>query len=110
MTIVGNITLIVREPYGESAVSFANQIVEIREEMRTARLGRDGKLVVTDHPKAIIWLGANAQADHLKNVFRIQIESHGRIMVDEVFGKGVDLPQQVPGGIRFDVTSHSDNF
>jgi hypothetical protein len=100
MRIDGKITLFHESPDDDVKV-FGNQTFEIRDELRTARLGRDGRLTVADHPKRVIWYGGNPEV--LMNIAHIQIVSRGRVILDEDLSND-GQPKAVAGGVSFEVS------
>jgi hypothetical protein len=56
---------------------------------------------VTRHPKNVTWHGGKASI--LKGVTRVQIVSHGRMLLDEALTTDSGKPKAVPGGISFDI-------
>jgi hypothetical protein len=103
LRIVGNITLI-RGPRSDNSVgSFINQTFEIRDESLTAQLDKDGRLSVTRHPKNVTWHGGKTSI--LKGVTRVQIVSHGQMLLDKALTADCGKPKAFPGGISFDVAA-----
>lgn len=98
MKIVGNIILI-NDSTGEGAVgSFVNQKFEIREETKTARLDKHGRLSVIEHPKNITWYGGRTSV--LKGVTQVQIVGQELVLIDR--------PRSVPGGVSFNVAMETE--
>jgi len=100
LRVVANITLIIGSKSDSAVRPFIDQTLEIRDESLTARLGKDGRLSVTRHPKNITWHGGRASI--LKGVTRVQIVSHGQMLIDEALNTDCRRPKAVPGGISFD--------
>jgi len=99
--VVGNIRLMENWISANPDATFKNQTFEIREEIKTARIGIDGRLSVTSSPKNVTWYGGSA-AD-LRNVVHVKIVSHGVILVDDALSTQNGRPREVPGGVSFDV-------
>jgi len=82
---------------------FSNQIFEIRQELKSARLGIDGCLSVTCRPTNITWYGGTP-AD-FEGIVHIRLLSHRIMIIDEALYTEHHPPLGVPGGVTFDVKS-----
>jgi hypothetical protein len=85
---------------------FTNQTFEIRPELKFARLGIDGCLMVTSRPKNITWYGG-APAD-FEGIVHIKLSSYGIVIIDEPLCIEYHPPVGVPGGVNFDIMPRSD--
>jgi hypothetical protein len=101
--VLGNIRLMENWISANPDVTFKNQTFEIRQEIKTARIGIDGCLFVTSSPKNVTWYGGST-AD-LENVVHVKIVSHGVILVDDALSSQNGRPKDVPGGVSFDVVA-----
>jgi hypothetical protein len=102
--IVGDITLMEGWTSDNPDRTFANQAFEIREETKSSRLGRDGRLSVAWRPMNVTWYGG--KAEYLQNVTHVRIVTRGYVLIDEPLDTrhGCSI---VPGGTSFDVTSQA---
>ena len=95
---VGDITLMEGWTSINPDRCFARQLFEIRAEIKTARLERDGRLSVTSRPMNITWYGH--RACDLHGIVQIKIVSDGHVLVNGPLQK---RPVEVAGGVCFDV-------
>ena len=103
--IVGDITLMAGWTSDNPDRTFTNQTIEIREETKSSRLGRDGRLIVTVYPMNVTWYGG--KAEYLREVARVRIVARGYVLIDESLDTQHGHSKAVPGGMSFDVTSQA---
>lgn len=98
--VVGNITLMEAWTSDNPDRIFTDQTLRIREESKSSRLGRDGRLIVTCRPMNVIWY--EAKADDFRDVVFVKIVTRGQMLVE----KALDgCPRAIPGGVSFDLIS-----
>jgi hypothetical protein len=105
LRIVGDITLMEGWTSDNPDRTFTNQAFEIREEIKSSRLGRDGRLIVICRPMNVTWYGG--RAEYLQDVTRVRIVTLGRVLIDESLDSRHARSRAVPGGTSFDVTSQA---
>jgi hypothetical protein len=105
LRIVGDITLMEGWTSDNPDRTFTNQALEIREETKSSRLGRDGRLIVTCCPMNVTWYGG--KAEYLRDVTHVRIVTRGHVMIDESLDTRRGPSKAVPGGMSFDVTSQA---
>lgn len=98
--IVGDITLMEGWTSDNPDRTFTNQTFEIREETKSSRLGRDGRLIVTCRPMNVTWYGG--KADYLREVTHVRIVARGYVLIDESLDTQHGRSKAVPGGMSFD--------
>jgi hypothetical protein len=103
--IVGDITLMEGWTSDNPDRTFTNQAFEIREQIKSSRLGRDGQLIVTCRPMNVTWYGG--KAEYLRNITHVRIVTRGYVLVDEPLDTQYARSKAVPGGTSFDVTSRA---
>lgn len=103
LRIVGDITLMEGWTSDNPDRTFTNQAFEIREETKSSRLGRDGRLIVTCRPMNVTWYGG--KAEYLLDVTHVRIVARGHVMIDESLDTRHGRSKAVPGGMSFDVNS-----
>ena len=96
--IVGDITLMEAWTSDNPDRAFTNQTFEIREETKSSRLGRDGRLIVTCRPMNVTWYGG--KAEYLRNVARVRIVACGYVLIDEPLDTQQGRSMAVPGRAR----------
>ena len=100
---VGDITLMESWTSLNPDRYFARQLFEIRAEIKTARLERDGRLSVTSRPMNITWYGHCAQDLH--GIVQIKIVSGGHVLVNGALSLQQKQPVEVAGGVCFDMVA-----
>jgi hypothetical protein len=105
LRVVGDITLMEGWTSDNPDRTFTNQAFEIREETKSSRLGRDGRLIVTYCPMSVTWYGG--RAEYLQDVTHVRIVTHGYVLIDESLDTRHGRSKAVPGGASFDVTSQA---
>jgi hypothetical protein len=100
---VGDITLMAGWTSLNPDRYFARQLFEIRAEIKTARLERDGRLSVTSRPMSITWYGH--RACDLHGIMQIKIVSSGHVLVNGALSLQQKQPVEVAGGVRFDMAA-----
>jgi len=101
--IVGDITLMEGWTSDNPDRTFTNQAFEIREETKSSRLGRDGRLIVTCRPMNVTWYGG--KTEYLQNITHVRIVTRGHVLVDDSLDTQRARSKAVTGGTSFDVTS-----
>jgi hypothetical protein len=105
LRIVGDITLMEGWTSDNPDRTFTNQAFEIREETKSSRLGRDGRLIVTYCPMNVTWYGG--RAEYLQDVTHVRILTSGYVLIDESLDTRHGRSKAVPGGTSFDLTSQA---
>jgi hypothetical protein len=105
LRIVGDITLMEGWTSDNPDRTFTNQAFEIREQTKSSRLGRDGRLIVTCRPMNVTWYGG--RAEYLHDVTHVRIVTLGHVLIDESLDTRRARSKAVPGGTSFDVTSQA---
>jgi hypothetical protein len=85
---------------------FTNQTFDIRQELKIARIGIDGRLSVTCWPTNITWYGGTC-AD-FGGIVHVRLLSCGILIIDDTLCTEHFPPQRVPGGVNFEVGSLVD--
>jgi hypothetical protein len=101
--IVGAITLMEAWTSDNPDKIFARQAFKIREETKSARLGRDGRLLVVHQPMNVVWYGG--RSEDLINAARVRIVTGRCVLVDAALDMQRGPLRRVRGGISFDVIS-----
>ena len=96
--IVGDITLMEAWTSNNPDRTFTNQTFEIREETKSSRLGRDGRLIVTCRPMNVTWYGG--KAEYLQDVARVRIVACGYVLIDEPLDTQQGRSMAAPGRTR----------
>jgi hypothetical protein len=99
MKVVGDISLFASTDCEMPEQRFQDQLLDIQPEARSARITKDGRLVVTSHPRNITWHGGRAA--FLQDVAHVRIVCAGGTVVDDDLTP--DKPRSIAEGISFEV-------
>jgi hypothetical protein len=101
--VVGDITLMEAWTSINPDRRFERQMVEIAQEIRNSRLGRDGSLSVTRQPMRVTWFGGSI-AD-LLHVERVKIVSRGVTLIDTSLCLSPGSVTEIAGGVTLHLVS-----
>jgi hypothetical protein len=85
--------------------TFPNQRFDIRQEVKTSRLERDGRLSVSCRPMRVTWV--EGKPEDLKGVTRVKLVRDGIVLIDKALIAPCEAPQEALRGVSFDLAAES---